>query len=141
MQLFSRYRISLIVLFVAFASAAGIFMFALPRYQRPQQIVVDLSRAHYFSPALVRRTFAAQGIDLRYSNHDPRALFLSNQPMPLPVESLYVIVMPAKGSAAWLKDTPGYWEKPVGNLLIHYGGANRHTLAAVRAAFAELHAA
>ena len=62
-----RYWVSLAVVLVAMAATACFLAFGLPRTPTPNERRVDFSRVHYYSPALVRRTFAAHGIQLRYA--------------------------------------------------------------------------
>jgi hypothetical protein len=139
----TRFRLSVAVVLVAIAATAGFLAFALSRTDTPDQRVVEIALVRHYSPALVRRTFAATGIDLRYASAPGVApLFLSATPLPLPVTGLYVIVVHGGEdgirSANWGSKHAGQYDEAIGNLLVHYGGANAATLAAVKAAVASL---
>lgn len=136
-----RYPISLVIVLAALAAMTAVFVFARPQYRTPDQRIVDLNRVHPFSPAVVRRTFAAQGIRLRYSNEEQRGsgpLWLSTTPPPVPVGGLYVIFAGDSGTVSWGPKPSGEYDQPVGNLDVHYGGNNPSTIAALKAAVAGL---
>jgi hypothetical protein len=128
----------------ALAATAAVFAFARPEYRTPDQRTVDLARVHHFGRAVVRRTFAAHGIRLRYSNDKVRGggpLWLSPTPIPVPTSGLYVIFAGRTGTVSWGPATSGEYDQPVGNLDVHYGGGDAATLAAVKSAVAELSSA
>lgn len=95
---------------------------------------VDLSAAHYYSPAVVRSAFDAHGIQLRYASApDVSPRWLSATPLPAPTTAMYVMVGARTGRFDWGRKPSGF-DQPVGNLLVHYGGSNTTTLAEVKAA-------
>ena len=140
MQFVARYRVSLAIVLVALAVTCAFLAYGLPRTSTPDQRMVDLTRVHHYSPAVVRRTFAAHGIRLRYaSKPGVEPMWLSATPLPAPYSGLYVLVGDnGPGHVSWGPKPAHDYDQPTGNLLVHYGGANANTLAAVRAAVAAL---
>lgn len=140
MQFVVRYRVSLAIVLVALAATGAFLAYGLPRTSTPDQRMVDLTRVHHYSVAVVRRTFAAHGIDLRYKSKSGIApIFLSATPLPVPVSGLYVLDGDNDtGHVSWGPKPAHQYDQPLGNLLVHYGGTNPATLAAVKAAVAAL---
>jgi hypothetical protein len=140
MALVVRYWVSLAIVLAAVAATACFLAYGLPRTSTPDQRMVDLTRAHHYSIAIVRRTFATHGIELRYKSKPGIApIFLSATPLPVPVSGLYVLDGDNDtGHVSWGPKPAHQYDQPVGNLLVHYGGANPGTLAAVKAAVAAL---
>jgi hypothetical protein len=139
MALAVRYRFTLAIVLAAVAATAGFLAFGLPRKNAPNQRTVDLAHVHQYSPAVVRRTFAEHGIRLRYAS-DPGVMpiWLSATPLPVPVGGLYVNVVEGMRSVSWGPKPAHQYDQPVGNVLVHYGGSDPATLAAVKAAVAAL---
>jgi hypothetical protein len=124
---------------VAVLAATGAFLsYALTRPLDPDQRTVDLARVHHDSVADVRRAFAAQGIRLPHVTDDGVVVWLSVMRAPVPDSSLYVLVGGRTGTMSWgPKPRTGY-DETMDNLLVHYGGGDARTLAAVEAAVASL---
>lgn len=135
-----RYWLTLAIVFATVAAAACFLALGLPRTSQPDQRMVDLTRAHHYSIAVVRRTFRAHGIELRYKSKPGIApIFLSATPLPVPVTGLYVLVGDNDtGHVSWGPKPAHQYDQPLGNLLVHYGGTNPSTLAAVKASVASL---
>jgi hypothetical protein len=140
MHFVARYRVSLAAVLAALGATGAFLAYGLPRTSTPGQRMVDLARVHHYSLALVRRTFAAHGIHLRYASKPGVApLWLSAAPLPAPYSGLYVLVGDNDtGHVSWGPKPAHQYDQPVGNLLVHYGGTNPNTLAAVKAAVATL---
>lgn len=141
LELALRYRLSLAVVAVAVAATGGFILSGLPRTPSPNesQRTVDLAHVRHYSPASVRRIFAAHGIDLRFSSApgvDP--MWLSATPLPAGEDTLYVNVVRKAKSVSWGPKPANEYDQPVGNLLVHYGGHDPATLAKVEAAVAAL---
>jgi len=106
---------------------------------KPKARTVDFARVHHYSAADVRGAFAAHGIHLRYASRaQPGYVELSATPFPVPVTALYVEVGPKRGRTNWGRAPSTGLDEPVGNLLVHYGGGDAATLAAVKAAVTDL---
>jgi hypothetical protein len=135
MELVVRHRVSLAVVLVAVAATASFLTYGLPRTPTPDERSVDFARVHYYSPALVLRTFAAHGIHFRYhySVGGDLQVFSTSRTS----DELSVDVGARKGRASW---GPKYaYDRTLGNLDVRYGGSNPNTLAAVEAAVSGLH--
>ena len=140
MELVVRYRLSLAIVLVAVAATGGFLAFGLPRVSTPNdanQRLVYFAHVHRYSPAFVRRTFAAQGLELRYSTRDLYMVWLSRVRPPVSDSSLFVLVATGRG-VSWGPKPANEYDQPVGNLLVHYGGHDPATLAKVEAAVAAL---
>jgi len=140
MELVLRYRLTLAIVLVAVAATGGFLLFGLPRSTTPNaanQRAVDLAHVRRYSPALVRRVFAEHGIRLRYGIAHQYVVWLTSVRPPVPTSGLYVLVATGRG-ASWGPKPAGEYDQPAGNLLVHYGGSNPATLAAVKAAVAAL---
>jgi len=134
MALVLRYWVSLAVVLIAMAATACFLAFGLPRTPTPNERRVDLSRVYYYSPALVRRTFAAHGIRLRYGYTVASDLqVLSITPHS---DVLSVDVGGRTGQVSW--GPKHAYDQTLGNLDIRYDGTNPNALAAVKAAVADL---
>lgn len=141
MELVVRYRITLAIVAVALATTGCFLAFGLPRVPNPSedQRQVDFARVHHYSMALVRRTFAAHGIELRYSIKDLFVVWLTDVRPPVPDSGLYILVATKRSKgASWGPKPAGEYDQPVGNLLVHYGGHDPAILARVKAAVAAL---
>lgn len=135
MELVLRYRVTLAIVLTAVAATACFLALGL-RAHRPSERRVDFARVHYYSPAFVRRTFAAHGIHLRYAYADGGGVqTLSTRSNS---DELSVDVGPRTGTASWGPKPAHVYDQARGNLLVHYAGANASTLAAVEAAVADL---
>lgn len=134
MPLAARTWIGLVTAMVAIAVTGAFFAFGQSRVGR----VVDLSRVHYYSPAVVRKAFDAVGIRLRYTSAtDVSPRWISATPLPVPTTGLYVMVAPRSGRVDWGVKPSGF-DQPLGNLLVHYGGGNATTLTEIKAAVTAL---
>lgn len=124
---------------VAVLAATGAFLsYALTRPLDPSQRTVDLARVHHDSVADVRRAFAAKGIRLPHATDDGLVTWLSATRPPVPDSSLYVLVGGRSGTMSWGPKPRAGYDEAVDNLLVHYGGENARTLAAVEAAVASI---
>lgn len=142
MELVVRYRVSLAIVLVALAATGGFLGLGLPRVpNNDNQRPVDLAHVHHYSAALVRRTFAAHGLELRYSIKDLYVVWLTDirPPTPVPDSALYVL-LPTKRdrSVSWGPKPAHEYDQPVGNLLVHYGGHDPAILAKLEATVAAL---
>jgi hypothetical protein len=134
MALVVRYRLSLAVVLVAVTATACFLAFGLPRTPTPNERRVDLARVHYYSPALVKRTFAAHGIHLRYGYAVTSYLHVLSTSRTS--DELSVDVGGRKGQVSW--GPKHAYDHTLGNLDVRYDGTNPNTLAAVKAAVAAL---
>lgn len=132
MAIVLRYWVSLAIALIAIAATACFLAFGLPRTPTPNERKVDLSRVHYYSPALVRRAFAAHGIRLRYGYRVASDLqVLSITPHN---DVLSVDVGGRTGQVSW--GPRDAYDQTLCNLDVRYDGTNPNTLAAVKAAVA-----
>ena len=131
-----RYRLTLGIVLAAMAATACFLSFGLPRTRTPNERRVDLARVHYYSPALVRRTFATHGIHLRYGYAVFGVIHVLSTNRTS--DELSVEVGSRKGQVSWGPKPAHEYDQPFGNLLVHYSGTNPNTLAAVKAAVAAL---
>jgi hypothetical protein len=134
MALVVRYWVSLAIVLTAVAATGCFLAFGLPRTSTPNERRVDLARVHYYSPALVRRTFAARGIHLRYEYEVASDLHVLSTSRTS--DELSVDVGSRSGQVSWgPKDA---YDDAFGNIDVRYSGANPNTLAAVKAAVSAL---
>ena len=129
-----RYWLTLAIVLAAVAATACFLAVGLPRTPTPNERRVDLSRVHYYSPALVRRTFAEHGIHLRFGYTVASDLqVLSTTPHS---DLLSVDVGGRTGQVGW--GPKHAYDHTLGNLDVRYDGSNPNTLAAVKAAVTDL---
>lgn len=129
-QITVRNWLAAVTVLVVLAATGAFFAFG----QSSDGRAVDLSAAHYYSPAVVREAFDAHGIQLRYASAaDVSPRWLSATPLPAPTTAMYVLLGARTGRVDWGRKSSGF-DQPVGNLLVHYGGRNATTLAEVKAA-------
>jgi hypothetical protein len=84
-------------------------------------------RRHYYSPEVVKRTFAAHGVHLRNATSPDGVRILSLRPVPLE----------ASEKVDWGPKLEPYDER-FGNVDVTYGGHDEQLLERVRAAVADL---
>jgi hypothetical protein len=138
-----RHPISSGVVFSALLATAFVFTFARPQFHPAIEVEnINLGREPHSSVADVRAAFAAEGISFDHTSGGPdvTTTWLGVGPPPWADASLYVIVFPEKGV---LGLGHGDWEdavfeRRVGNVLVHYGGADEFTLGRVKAALLSL---
>jgi hypothetical protein len=143
MVLARRYPLSSSVVLAAFLAAASVFLFARPQFRPATDVEnVNLAAGPRLAVVDVRKAFAAQNIALsrQIRGAGDGTTWLGQDPPPWPENSLYVIVFPQKGTLGlghgeW---EDAYYEERVGNVLVHYGGADAAKLARVKAAVADL---
>lgn len=122
----ARYPISILVVLLAVIATASVFAFGRPEYHpRYESKMIDFSDVHYYSPATVRRAFAAEGIALRYSADGPGmgSAWLSNEPKPWQASALQVVIGPRKGKGSFGPKLVSYDER-FGNVMVTYGGTD-----------------
>jgi hypothetical protein len=129
-----RHPLTLLVVLVAVVATAGVFVFARPEYQREYQSeMIDFSKQRYYSPATMRRAFAAEGIRLREASRSRGMLILSNTPRQLTADALNVVIGPRTGTGSYGPELEPYDER-FGNVLVTYGGDDAQLLERVSAA-------
>ena len=133
-----RHPASIVLLATAMLATASVFVFARPQYHpRYESVMVDFSRQHYYSPAVVRRAFAAQGIRLRHPTRVGSSILWLSTTDPPSTHGLSVMVGPRTGHGSWGPKLEAYDER-FGNLLVTYGGSDEHRLERIKAAVASL---
>jgi hypothetical protein len=133
-----RYRVSILVVVAAVIAFAMVFMFARPAYHpRYESKMIDFSKQQYYSPSVVRRSFAGQGITLHAGERTAGMTWLSDAPLPFPADSVQVMVAGRNARASWGPKLQPYDER-FGNVLVTYGGNNQRLLDRVKAAVADL---
>lgn len=143
MTLALRYPVSVVVVVVALFATAAVFTVARPRYQPAVEVEnVDLAKERHVSVSDVRAAFAAEGIRLAHTKLDASSgmTWLGVRPSPGDEKDLYVTVLPEKGvfglgHGEW---EDGIFEQRVGNVLVHYGGADEKVLERVKRAVGSL---
>jgi hypothetical protein len=129
-----------VVIFGVLAAALGtlaVFTFAKPEYHsRNESKMIDLSKVEYYSPARVRASFAANGVDLRSRNDFSGIQQLSNAPSG-EASALLVAIGPRSGTVSWGPKFQTYDER-FGNVLVSYGGTNEQLMRRVEAAVSDL---
>ena len=129
-----RHPLTLLVVLVALLATAGVFVFARPAYQPEfESKTIDFSEVTYYSPASVRRAFAAEGIRLREASRVGGMLILSDTPGQLTADALNVVVGPRTGSGSYGPELESYDER-FGNVLVTYGGEDAQLVEQVEAA-------
>lgn len=122
----------------ALAAFAAVFMFARPAYHAQYESkMIDFSSEHYYSPSVVRRSFAGHGITLHPGDRSGGLTWLSSAPLPFPADSLQVMIAERNGRASWGPKLQPYDER-FGNVLVTYGGNDERLLERVKAAVAAL---
>jgi hypothetical protein len=113
-------------------SVTGIFVFSVPMFRSPiDRTMLDGAAGHRYTTADVRSAFSLRGLALPRTATATTGLTLAGG-----APGLYVFVG-KHDSDAVRRDAGGY-ERRVGNVLVHYGGADRGVLVRVRAAAAAL---
>ena len=115
---------SVLVLLGAVLSVATVFV-----YTRGRQ--------RYYSPDLVKRSFAAHGVLLRNATSPDGVRILSLRPVPLEAWALQVAVAGRTTKVSWGPKLEPYDER-FGNVDVTYGGHDETLLERVRAAVADL---
>jgi hypothetical protein len=133
-----RFRVSIPVALVASVAMAAVFVLVLPAYHlQYENTMVDFSKQHYYSPNVVRRSFARQGITLHAGERFGGMTWLSNASLPFPADSLQVMVAERNGRASWGPKLQAYDER-FGNVFVTYGGHDERLLERVKAAVTTL---
>ena len=143
MNLAIRHPVSAVLVILALLATALVFTVARPRYEPAIEIEkVDLAKVPHYSLADVRTAFAEQGIRFTRTVDDAGSdlTSLGIGPSPWDETGLWVTIFPEKGDLGighgeWER---GIFEQRVGNVLVHYGGKDEETLAAVKRAVATL---
>jgi hypothetical protein len=130
---------SLLVVGAALLVTVGIFTFARPEYHPPNESkMIDFSKQHYYSPALVRKTFAAHGIVLHVGASPGLGMaWMGHTPVPFPADSLQVMVGPRTGRGSWGAKLEPYDER-FGNVFVSYGRHDDGLLRRVKAAASDM---
>jgi len=129
-----RHPLTLLVVLVAVAGTAGVFVFARPEYRPEHESeMIDFSKVEYFSPATVRQAFAARGIRLREVSSFYGMHVLSDTPGQLTADALNVVVGPRTGTHSYGPELEPYDER-FGNVLVTYSGTDEELLGNIDAA-------
>ena len=115
---------SVLVLLGAVLSVATVFVYSS-------------SLRQYYSPDVVKRTFAAHGVHLQYATSPDGVRILSLRPVPLEASALQVAVAARTVKVSWGPKLEPYDER-FGNVDVTYGGHDEKLLQRVRAAVADL---
>jgi hypothetical protein len=137
MRLMLRYPVAFVAVLLASALLAAEFVFFKPEYHRPYESkMVAFSKQRYYSPALVRRTFAENGVPLRRTSRFAGITMLTRVPVPQ-ASALQVLVAPHNGTGSWGPELEPYDER-FGNIFVTYGGGDEDLLDRVKTAVASL---
>jgi len=132
--LVENFQVSVGVCLGVVVAVAGLSVFAMPMGRSPIDRTMLGGRVeHHLGAADVRRAFRARGLALPDAAGANTGLTLSG-----PDPDLYVFVA-KRDDDAGRRDADAY-EQRIGNVLVHYGGADRGVLRRVQAAVAALRA-
>jgi hypothetical protein len=143
--LVARHPLVVLIVAVAVAITAAVFVFARPQY-RPEVTVrnYDMSTRTHFTVRQVREAFAAHGIDLRYSRllrGEVRGTWVMNLSAVPAIESdtshLNVSVFGPRTKLGWGL-THQRLETITGNVTATYDGGDDSVLRRAKAAVADL---
>jgi len=130
--LVEHFPVSVGVVLGIVVAVTAIFVFSMPMYRSPiDRTMLDLSARHHYSAADVRHAFSIRGLRLPAATAANTGITLGGTD-----PDLYVFV--GKGGLDSAPRDRTAFEQRVGNVLVHYGGADRGVLARVRAAVAAL---
>ena len=137
MGIVARYPVAFVTLLAACALLAAELTLARPQYHpRYESKMIDFSKQRYYSPALVRRTFAAKGVQLRLTTRFSGITMFNTVPVPR-ADALHVLVAPRTGTGSWGPKLEPYDER-FGNVMVTYGGRDVALLDRVKTAVASL---
>jgi hypothetical protein len=113
-------------------AAAGIFVFSMPLYRSPVDAAMLGGHVeHHYAAADVRHAFRIRGFGLPTASAANSGLTLSGSN-----PDLYVFV--ARRNADAGRRDPDAYEQRIGNVLVHYAGADKGVHRRVKAAVAAL---
>ena len=132
--LVERFPVSVGVIVGLVIAVTGVFVMSMPMSRSPiDETMLKGTQERHYAVADVRRAFAAHGVPLRSSIHAVSGVTLVGA-----TSKLFVFVADSGSGVDSGVRAGSAYEKRVGNLLVHYGGADERTLAHVRAAVAAL---
>jgi hypothetical protein len=137
MRLAVRHPAPFLVVLSACATIAAVFAFARPAYHpRYESKMIDFSQVRHYSPGVVRRAFAGQGIRLQRNSSFYGITMFSRVAVP-DADALQVLVGPKTGKASWGPKLEPYDER-FGNVLVTYGHEDEQLLGRVETALSTL---
>jgi len=126
--LVENFPVALGVCLGVIAAVAGVFVFSMPMVRSPiDEAMLGSAPVRHYSAPRVRRAFAAEGLALPAASTANAGVTLSGAD-----PDLYVFVGRRKPDSA-PRDASAF-ERPAGNVLVHYGGDDPGVLARVKAA-------
>jgi hypothetical protein len=138
MRLAVRHLVGILLVCSGLIVTVGVFTFARPAYHpRYESKMIDFSHEQYFSPALVRRSFAELGVRLRTVNGLNGFILLLRPGSSGDAKALQVSVAPRNGKGSWGPKLEPYDER-FGNVFVTYGGPDSDLLQRVQAAVSSI---
>jgi hypothetical protein len=138
MRFVVRHPASIVVIALACAACASVFVFARPAYHRQYESkMVDFAQVRYYSPANVQRAFADHGVRLRHVTRFSGIEMFSDKRLPFDADQLHVMVGPHTGRGSWGPKFEPYDER-FGNVAVTYGGKDEQLQERISAAVSAL---
>lgn len=133
-----RHPASIVAVLTALAATGAVLALARPQYQRRYESkMIDFSQVKHLTPAIVRRAFADQGVQLRYVTRFLGIQVFSNERLPFDADQLQVLVGPRTGRGSWGPVLEPYDER-FDNVAVTYGERDERLLVRVKAAVSVL---
>jgi hypothetical protein len=126
MEFVTRYAVSLVVLLVACATIAGVFLFARPEHRSDgESEMIELADQEYVSPLAVAAAFAAEGVRLPYRSVFANVTTFSSVPPALQgrPDKVIVAVGARAGTLSFGPELTPYDER-FENVLVTYDGTD-----------------